>query len=201
MYQTVDASKVDKYSVRSDILDDTLEYLSFFEARDNLFALFFEFFLDKSFVRYYYVFVFVVYFYDLEFHSLIDKYVVVAYRLHIDLRTGQESLYSKYFYYHTTFCTGFDIAVNDFLTFESGFHSIPRTSVSGKSVRQNELTFLVFLIFDKNFYLITYLKVGIVAELGVWYYTIGFVADIYYYFTFVDRHYGTLYNLLVLNLA
>ena len=85
MYQTVDASKVYKYSVRSDILDDTLEYLSFFEARDNLFALLFELFLDKSFVRYYYILVFVVDFYYLEFNSFIDKYVVVAYRYHVDL--------------------------------------------------------------------------------------------------------------------
>ena len=83
--ETVNTAQVDKYTVAGDILNSTFEYLTFFELRDNLLLLFFEFCLDESLVRNNYVLEFVVNLHNLEFHSLANEYVVVADWLNINL--------------------------------------------------------------------------------------------------------------------
>ena len=48
--QTVYAAEVDEYTVRSDILNSTFEYLTLLKLRDNLLLLSFEFSLDECLV-------------------------------------------------------------------------------------------------------------------------------------------------------
>ena len=136
MDKTIDTAKVYKYTIRGNVLDDTLEHLSFFEARDNLFALLFEFLLDKGFVRYDNVFEFVIDFYNLEFHGFTHKHIIIAYGFDVDLRAGQECFYSEYFYYHTAFGTAFDVSVYYLLTFESSLYLFPSTCMFGEFVRE-----------------------------------------------------------------
>ena len=83
--QTVYAAQVDEDAVRGDILNGTLEYLSFFKLADDFFFLLFQFGFDKSLVRNNDILEFLVDFNDLEFHSLSYEYIVVADRFHVDL--------------------------------------------------------------------------------------------------------------------
>ena len=85
MDETVNTAQVDKYTIAGDILNSTFEYLTFFELRDNLLLLFFEFCLDESLVRNNYVLEFVVDLHNLEFHSLTNEYVIVADWLNVNL--------------------------------------------------------------------------------------------------------------------
>ena len=83
--QAVNAAQVNKYTVAGDVLDGTFEDLSFFKFLDDLSFLCFKFILDEGFVRNNHILVFVVDFDHLEFHDFIDKNVVIADRLDIDL--------------------------------------------------------------------------------------------------------------------
>ena len=87
MDKSVYTAKINEYSVRSDILHNPFEDLSFFELSDDFSFLLFNIRFNKRFVRYHNVLEFMVDFHYLELHSLIDKLVVVADRFYIDLRT------------------------------------------------------------------------------------------------------------------
>ena len=76
--ESVHTAEVDEYTVRGDVLDNTFEDLTFLELADDLSFLSFEFSLDKSLVRNYYVAVLVVDLDDLEVHGLVDEYIVVS---------------------------------------------------------------------------------------------------------------------------
>ncbi len=162
--QTIYATQVDKYTIRCDILNGTLKNLSFFEFTDNFFLLLFQFSFDKSLVRNNHVLEFLVDLNNLEFHSFANEYIVVADRFHVDLRTRQESFDTEYVYDHTTLCAALDVTLDNFFVFQSSVHTIPRASSASFTVRQNQLSFFVFLVFDVYFYSITDLQVRIVAE-------------------------------------
>ena len=87
MDQTVYATQVNEYTVRSDVFNSSFQNLSFFQFRDNIFLLCFKLCFDKSFVRYNNVLEFLVDLNDLEFHCLTYKYIVIADRFNVDLRT------------------------------------------------------------------------------------------------------------------
>ena len=71
--QTVYATQVDEYTVRCDILDNTLEYLSLLEFADDFLLLLFQLSLDESLVRNNDVLEFLVDLNDLEFHRLANE--------------------------------------------------------------------------------------------------------------------------------
>ena len=64
---------------------------------------------------------------DLELHRLTNEYIVVADRLNIDLRTGQEGLDTKYIDDHTTLRAALDVTLDYFVFLQSLVHTIPRT--------------------------------------------------------------------------
>lgn len=105
-------------------------------------------------------------FHYLEFHCLVDVYIVVADGAHIDLRTGEERLDSEDVDDHATFGAALDIAFDDFIVFESLVDTIPRTGLAGFLVGETELTVLVLESLDEYLYIVAYLEVGVVAELG-----------------------------------
>ena len=164
MDQTVYAAQVDEYTVRCDIFNSTFKYLSFFKLADDFFLLLFQFGFDKSLVRNNNVLEFLVDLYNLEFHSLAYEYIVVTDRFNIDLRTRQECFDTEYVNDHTALSTALDVTFDNFFVFKSCVYTVPRTGSASFLVRQDQLTFLVFLVFDVYFYCITYFQVWIVTE-------------------------------------
>src|SRR5699024_5387727 len=104
------AAQIDEYTIGSDILDSSFEYLSFFEFGDNFFLLLFELGFDKSFVRNNHILEFLIDFNNFEFHSFTYEYIVVTDRLNVDLRTGQECFDTEYIDNHTALRATFDIS-------------------------------------------------------------------------------------------
>ncbi len=60
-----------------------------------------------------------------EFHCLADEYVVVADRLNVDLRAGEEGFDAEYIYNHTALGAAFDEALDDFVVFQSLVYTLP----------------------------------------------------------------------------
>ena len=85
MDKSVNTTKVDKYAVRCDVLDNTLKDLAFLEFADDISFLSLKLCLDECFVRNYNVAEFVVDLHDLELHCLVDKNIVITYWFNINL--------------------------------------------------------------------------------------------------------------------
>ncbi len=128
---------------------------------------------------------------NLEFHSLADEDVIVADGLDVDLRAGEKCLDAEYVNDHTALGAALDVALDDFVVFESGVYAFPRARSACFLVRQDELAFLVFLIFDEDFHGVADLDVGIVAEFVHRDDTVALVADVNHSFAFVERDDGT----------
>ena len=186
MDQPVHAAKVDKHTVRCDILDRTFEYLAFFELRDDFFLLLLELGLDQRLMRHDDVLEILVNLHDFEFHRLADKYVIVTDWLHIDLRAGQESLDTEDIDDHTALCTAFNVTFDDFVFFKRFVDPLPRTSRTRFLVRQNQLPFFIFLIFNINFHFIADLQIRVISELGHRYDTVRLETNVNHHLTFVQ---------------
>ena len=137
MDQTIYATQVDEYTVRSDVLDSSFQYLTFFQLRDNVFLLLFQFSFDKSLVRNNHILEFLIDLNDLEFHSLTNEYIVVADRLNIDLRTRQEGFNTEYVNDHTALRTTLDVTLDDFVIFQCFVNTFPRTRSTSFFVRKD----------------------------------------------------------------
>src|SRR6056297_696875 len=135
--KSVNSSKVNKYSVRSDVFNSTFKYLTFFKLTDNFFLLFFDIGFNKRFVRNHNVFEFVVDFHNFEFHCFSYVSIVITDRLHVYLRTWQECLNSKYIYDHTTFSSALNKTVYDKTFVVSFVHTIPCLNYTSFTVRKN----------------------------------------------------------------
>ena len=83
--ETVNAAEVKEHAVSSDVLHDAFKNLTLLELADDFSFLSFEFVFDKSFVRNNHVLVFLVDLHNFEFHHAVNKHVVVADRLDVDL--------------------------------------------------------------------------------------------------------------------
>ena len=85
MDETVNSTEVDEYTVVSDVLDSTFENLTFLQLRDNLLLLLFKLSLDESLVANNHVAELLIDFYNLEFHGLAHKCIVIADRFNVNL--------------------------------------------------------------------------------------------------------------------
>ena len=121
-----------------------------------------------------------------EFHCFTNKYIVVANGLNINLRTREECFSAEHVNNHTTLSLALDEALNDFLFLKGFVNAIPTTGSTSLLVRENELTILVFLVFDVNLNLVANLEIRIIAELSCRHDTVGLVANTDYNVTFVD---------------
>ena len=83
--ESVNAAQVDEYAIGSNIFNGSLEDLSFFQFLDDLGFLCFQFIFDQGFMGNYYVFVFMVDLHHFEFHDFVNKYIIIADGLHINL--------------------------------------------------------------------------------------------------------------------
>ena len=83
--ETVNATEVDEHTVRSDVLDCTLEYLTLLECADDLLLLLLKLSLDECLVRNDNVLEFLVDLDNLEIFCLANVCIVVTDRLNVDL--------------------------------------------------------------------------------------------------------------------
>ena len=162
--QTVNTAEVNEYTVRSDVLDGTLEYLTLLQLADDLLLLLLELSLDESLVANNNIAELLVDLHDLELHGLANEDIIVADGLNVDLRTGQECLDTEYVNDHTTLSAALNVTLDNLIVVESLVHTVPRLSCASLLVRQNELTLLVLLILDVYLNGVTYLQFGVVAE-------------------------------------
>ena len=184
--ETIHATEVDEDTVGSDVLDSTLEHLSFFEFGNDFLLLSLEFCFDECFVRNHHVFVFLIDFDNLELHGLSNEDVIVANGLHVNLRTGEEGFNTEDIDNHATLGAALDVTGDDFLVFESCIDTLPRLGGASLAVREHELTAFVLLVFNVNLHHVTGFEVGIVAELVDGDDTVALVANVDHYFAFTN---------------
>ena len=129
--ETVDATEVDEHTVAGDVLDHAFEDLTLLELADDLGLLGFEFVLDEGFVRHNHVLELLVDLHDFEFHHAVNKHVVVANGLDIDLATGQEGFEAEHFDDEATLGAALDITIDDLATFVGFVDAVPRLEQLG----------------------------------------------------------------------
>ncbi len=83
--KSIDASEIDEYAVRSDVLDCSFQYLSFLKSANDDAFLLFELGFNQGLVGYNYVFKFLVDFDNFEIHLLSNVNVEVTDWLHVNL--------------------------------------------------------------------------------------------------------------------
>ena len=184
--QTVHAAQIDEHAVRSDVLDRTLEDLALLELRHDYLLLRLELGLDQRLVRNDDVTELLVDLHNLELHRLIYIYIVVAERLHVDLRTRQEGLDAEYIDDHTALGAALDVTLDDFVLLEGLVHTIPRLELTRFLVRKSQLTVLILGRLDVNLDLVADLQIRVVTELRNGDDTLALVADIDDHFALVD---------------
>ena len=194
--QTVNTAEVNEYTVSSDVLNGTLEDLTLLELADDLLTLLLELLLDESLVRYNDIAELLVDLYNLELHCLAYEYVVVAYRVNVDLASWQESFDTENVNDHTALSAALDVTLDNFLVLESCIHTLPRLAEASLLVREYQLALYVLLVLYINFNLVAYLEVWVVTEFRSWDNTIALVTDVYDNLFLVYRDYCSLYNLV-----
>ena len=198
VYQTVHAAKVDKYTVRGNILDRAFQHLALFEMADNLRFLSLNFILNKSLVANNDILILVINFHHLEFHALVHKHVVVANGLDIDLRAGQERLnIVEHRDNKTTLGAALHIAGDDFLIFVSLVDALPRLEDACLLVAQQQLPIGILLAFHVDLDFVARLKVGVVAQFRSGDDTVALKTNVHHSLTVSDANNDTLNNLLL----
>ena len=125
MDESVNTAKVNEYTVRSDVLNNTLQDLTLLELTDDFLLLCLKLGLDESLVRDNNIAELLIDLHDLELHSLAHELVVVAYGVNVDLRTGQEGLDTEYVDNHTTLCAALDVTLDNLLGLEGCIDTVP----------------------------------------------------------------------------
>ncbi len=125
MDKTIHAAQVDEHTVAGDVLDGSFEHLAFFELGDDFAFLLLELDLDECLVADNDVLVFLVDLDNLEFHGLAHEHIIVADRTYIDLRSGKECFDSEYIHDHTALGAALDVALDDFVFFQSLVDAFP----------------------------------------------------------------------------
>ena len=199
MDQAVHAAQIDEHAVGGDVLDGTLENLALFELRHDLLLLRLELGLDQRLVRHDDVAELLIDLHDLELHRLVDIDVVVADRLHVDLRAGQECLDAEHVDDHAALGAALDVAFDYLVLLERLVHTIPRAELAGFLVREHELPLLVLGAFDVYFDLLAYGQFGVISEFADRNDAFRLVADVDHYFALGEPDYGSLDHFADLN--
>src|SRR5574344_116681 len=199
MNKSVYTAKVNEYTVRCNVLNSTLKYLTLFKVRDNFFLLCFQLSFNKSLVRNNNIAEFLIDLYDLEFHCLAYEYIVVTYWMNVNLTSWKECFNTEYVNNHTALSTALNITLNDFFILKSCINLIPTLIKASFTVRKYQLTFFVLLVFYVNFNLVTYFEVWVVTKFRCRNDTIALITDVYNNFLFIKGDNCTLNYLMLLN--
>ncbi len=195
--ESVNTAQVDEYAVRSDVLDGSFENLTLFELADDFFLLCFQLSLDERLVGNDNVAELLVDLDDLELHRLAYEYVVVAYRMNVNLATRQEGFDTEDVDNHTALGAALDEALDNFVVVQSLVDALPALAQTSLLVAEYQLTFLVFLVLYIHLYGVAYLQIRIVTELRSRNDTIALVTDVDNNFLLVNADYLTFNNLMV----
>ena len=160
--------------------------MTLLELSDDFLALLLKLGLDECLVRNNNVLVLLVDLNNLELHCLVDKYIIVADGLNVDLATRQEGLDTKDVNDHTTLSAALDVTLNDLVILKRLVNALPALGCACFPVREHELTLLILLVFNKHLNGVAHLKVGVVTELVVRNNTVRLVANVNYYLALVD---------------
>jgi len=125
MNQAVYAAKIDKDTVRGNVLNSSFKYLTFFKLGNDIFLLLFQFGFNQCFVRNNNISEFMINLNHLEFHCLSNINIIVADWFNINLWTRQECLDTEYIHNHTAFRTAFDKSGNNFVVFKGRIDTVP----------------------------------------------------------------------------
>ena len=138
---------------------------------------------------------------DFEFHHAVNKYVVVANRLDVNLRTGQEGFEAEHFDDEATLGAALDVTVDDFATFVGFVDAVPRLEDEGFLVRKDELAVGAFLVLNVDFHLVAHLQVGVGAEFSNRNNTIRLETNVDDDFAVGDGHHSAFNDLVVSDLV
>ena len=197
MDKTVHTAKVNEYAVIGDILDCSLENLALLKLTDELCSLLLLLCLKKCLVGNYHIAELLIDLNDLAVNILVDKLVIVADRLDVDLRTWKEGLDSEHVDNHTALGAGLYKSLYNLILLECLVNSVPRLEGTSLTVRKNELSFSVLCRLNIHLYLVSDLKVRIIAELGYRNNALALAADSNNNFALVHRCNNTLYNIVL----
>ena len=125
MDQSVYSTKVDEDTIRSNVLDGSFQYLSFFQLGNDFLLLLLQLLFNECFVGNNNVSELVVDLHYLEFHTLSNVGIVIPDGLHIDLRSWKESFDSEYIYNHTTLGAAFDETLDYFILVKCLVNTFP----------------------------------------------------------------------------
>ncbi len=184
--ETINATEVDEYTVRSDVLNGTFKNLTLLELANDFLLLSLELCFDESLVANYNVAEFLVDLNNLEFHGLTNECIVVADRLHVNLAAWEECFCTKYVNNHTTLSAALHEALNDFVFLKRSVYALPRACSASLCVGEYETTLLVLKVFNVNLYCVANGEFWIVAEFVGVDNALAFVANVNYYFAVVD---------------
>ena len=115
---------------------------------------------------------------DFEFHHAVNKHVVVANRLDVDLAAGQEGFEAEHFDDEATLGAALDITIDDLTAFVGLVDAIPRLEQLSLLVREDELAVGTFLVLNVDFHLVAHLQVGVGTEFSNRDNTIRLEADV-----------------------
>ena len=148
--ESVNTSEVNEYSVWCNILDSSFENLAFLKFADNFFLLCFKFSFDQSFMWNNNIAEFLIDFNNFEFHCLSYEYIVVAYRMNVNLASREECFDTEYVNNHTTLSAALNVTLYNFLVIKGCVNALPALAEASLFVWKQKLTFFVFLIFNIN---------------------------------------------------
>ena len=135
--KTVHATQVDEYTVRGDIFNGTLKYLTLLETTDDFLFLSLQLCFNESLVAYNNILVVLIDLDNLELHSFAYEDIVVTDGLNVNLRAGQEGLDAEYIDNHTTLSAALNVTLNNFFLLQSLIYTIPAAACACFLVRKN----------------------------------------------------------------
>src|SRR5258706_6053853 len=190
--QSVYASQVDEHTEVGHVLDHAFEHMALFEVGEDGRFLLFEVFLDQYLVRYHDVVVGVVDLHDFHLNRLVDINIKVAYRFHVDLRTGQEGLDPKHVDNQSAFRSALYKSFNHLVFIHCGLNIFPSFHQVCFPAGKDQLAHGIFPFFDEQVYFVTDFQVRHVFEFRQRNQPIRFETDVQDHVAVVDAHYNTL---------
>jgi hypothetical protein len=122
----INTAEVNKHTISCDIFNSTFEHLALFELRNNFGFLLLKLTFDKRFMRNNNVFKFMIDLYNLEFHHFININIIIAYGLHVNLRTWEKSLNTENIHNQPALSPAFHIAIDNLFGFKCLIYTFPR---------------------------------------------------------------------------
>ena len=151
MQQSIHTSQVDEGAKIGDVFDDSFAHLSLFQLLDDPLAQSLAFLLEHCSARNHNVAPCLVQLDDLELEGLAEELVEVLDLANVDLRTGKESLDTQQVDDDTALDAASEAAINGRAAVVGLLDAVPHTHEVGFLLGEDDPTFEVLHVFQKNF--------------------------------------------------